>query len=303
MQNVYPVIQGRKQQHQFHDDWEETPLTAFTQWQAHAISMEQAEKLIDQRISEVKKIVEKYQFHYLKKQKNLANKYLKQADKKNKAIDKLRDELHLLEVDALQGFTTIPLSDLLEMRRQHGDEDMDDNCIDRYKYRLVYLASKPLPTDSVNSFYFQSKTDEEISNMRKILKATPMYKFTERKKLKREIEAAEKTEYKIKDIWEQTTTMNKQLQEVANDIVDEMKEGNYDNLPYLIALLTIEDNVGSEKLSQIKVTFAKSYLEVYMAEVKDVLEHRMKVFYEQEKKLSIATAIRVKNFFLSKSMT
>ena len=303
MHTVFPTNLSIEGDYFFYENWDEAPLPSFISWQGLVPKMEAYEKQLDSINKEIIPLAKKYEQHHFAGHKNAAAKYLSRIRKKQEKYDSVTLELENIELSAISHFTNIGVSDLVKMKKRSSDEELvDDNYAERYKMRMIHLANQPLPTDSLGEFVHQSLTDAQILLLEK--ERGSLNRILNYKKVKildKKIKSAKFHTYKIKDIWEQTTALNKELQDVANDIVEEMKEGNFENLPYLIALLTIEDGHDSKELIKISQgNDAKSYVERYMKEVKQILEKRMEILFGQNKKLSVANAIRIKNFFLSK---
>lgn len=305
MINVYPTIQGKKQQHQFYENWEEAPITAFIKWHEADAEIQKLEQLIEEQRGIIRKLLVKYEAAHFNNKKQLEQAYLKKIRNREKRFLELKQELSQYEAQAVAPFTTIPFEELLKMNRSTDEsETLTDNHLNSYVNRLIHLSMNQLPRDHVNKFIFQSKTDKEIDELKKEFDQTPIWSFKKRQILKSKIKEAQEHEYKITDIWEQSTIVNKEIQDLANTYIEQVQQGDYTALPYLIALLTVEDNIESERLTEIsKGNDAKAYTEEYMRIVKKIFEKRLELFTQQKNKLSVATAIRIKNFFLFKRAT
>lgn len=324
-------IDGKLTRSWFYESWDEVPLPVFAKWQSlvPAILKEEEEfndlqTQIAERIAAYEKVIlSQYNLESAKNQlpkgdsiqDRRINKIKWQIRTLEKKRDKAKEARHKLEVQGVALFCNIPLHVLMdfvvdEYYLPAGMEDVPENWreveltdkhINTYKSRLYMLSSSKLPTDEVSSFEFQSKTDAEIAEMKKEYKSLSVLKRIRKpgRKLAADIKKAVSTTYQIKDLWEHTTTLNKQFQDFANDIVRAMQGGDFTDLPALMAMLVVEGNEKSDIIERLGGnTDGQGYMENYMQEFKKLYEYRTKVFTEQERQFTVGMAIRVKNFFL-----
>lgn len=317
---VYPKYKGDKKRHFFLSEWSEVNIVIFAKWQKLAKQIKEYDLQVEIKDSTVKRKIDLVNKIHLdifnnrddKKLKQLNNKlrrFEKQLENQVKERKKIINKRHILEVEGISLFTDIPASVLIQMKMDIYEEvddemvdvELNDNHIQLYKNRLRLLSACPLPKDKGNEFFFQGETDEVIKELEDKYDNLGLRKlFREGKELKRKIEKAKNTKYTIKNIWEQTTTINKTYQEIANSFQEEMNKGNYDNLGYLLSILCVEGNEDSEILSNItNANGVLEYTEKYNEEFKKILMKRLSVFTEQKKKIPVTIAIKARNFFLS----
>lgn len=326
MINVNPsTLQGKKR-YGFITEWGEVDVVVFSKWQRIALklkSLEEKLRLKNIFIAQKSKEYEKIYFDVknaknegiIKRKQHSLNRVKKLIERKQKEAIAIIDEKHLVEVQGIILFTDIPVNLLLSMERRsyflpEGKEDIesnyrrfiiDDNHIASYKQRLSILASCPLPDEASNYFVFQGATDDEIKNLEQEYENLGLRKiFKQGKDLKKKIEGLKKTKYTITNIWEQSTYLNKEYQELANEIQSELQKGVFDNLAMLIAMLSVVGSEDSEELDEVvKGKNVKAYVEKYNEVFKKIYDRRVEIFTKQKVKLPITVAIQVRNFFLS----
>lgn len=148
-------------------------------------------------------------------------------------------------------------------------------------YEDLEFASTTLPQGMLDSFFFQSATDEQINKSKKALKLIPFTKQFKRAALTAEIKLMERSHFTIKKNYgemslKQHIGATRVIQEIKR-IESEMKTMNFDRLPELIAYC-VEIN---GQVFDIKK--AKELAPVF-------------------KKLPFETAVQVSNFFLGSTI-
>lgn len=307
----YPIIKGEKSRESFFENWNEVPVNTFVEWNRIAALIDELNNQIIPLYKELYDLADEYHILKLKNPKLKKLKKMKaQIRQKDNNLVPLVDKRHNLELEAVALFCSIPIDVLAEMPfkvkelNENGemiDVEINDNHFQAYKNRLSLLVNKPLPADKVNFFYFQSKTDTEIQALELMLKSMRWWqRFSKaRKELKKEIKQAKQAKFVIKDIWLQTTLANKEFQNIANRIVQQFESGDFSELIYLIAMLTVESNEENDLLTQLREEkSSQTYVERYRDKFLAIYKDRVKLFTEQENVIDIATLVRIANFFL-----
>jgi hypothetical protein len=307
----YPDINGKKERHQFFENWSEVPVSSFIDFSKIALELDAVnEKIID--IYE--KLFSSSEALQIAKINSASSDKIKALERD---VKKLQRELEPLlkeqknhELAGVSLFCSIPVHALAEMKSALIVENdkgemieiaIDDNHFQAYKNRFKLLSRSQLPEETINEFYFQTKSDNEIKELQRELKSLGLMKVLSRRgrALKATIKSAQRSKYIIKDIWLQTTLANKEFQELANRIINQFDKGDFSDLIFLIAMLTIESNQETEELKRLREdSTAQTYLEKYREKFLEIFKERVKIFSEQELKLDVATVIRIKNFFL-----
>lgn len=304
----YPRYDGQVHRKGFYSNWDEVPAMSFVRWQQIAIELERIEAKIlplekDLRLNSEAILINTYQVSDCDIKIKRSRAKIEFISKQLKALYEQRDDL---TVDGIALFCDIPvhvLSNMKKVRQDESIEDLTDNHIESYVALLYSLCNTPLPNEEARSFYFQTESDSNIAELKAIYKKMPFInKFSKKgRELKRKINVAVSSKYMVKDIWEQTTYANKKMQEIANNIVRQMEKGDFSNLIMLVALLTVENHGDSKVLEKIRnSTNTKNYVEQYNSNFIKLHRKRLELFTKSKVPLSIATVIRVKNFFLCK---
>lgn len=303
----YPTVQGKKTKCFFYENWDEVPISAFVKWQKIASELEVIEKQYKELAEQLKEVAEKMAVALFN------NKPIEVLQKQKQNIERrlapISKEKAGLEIEGIACFTDVPIECLATMTiadRREDDEQIElwdaDNCLDAYKARLFNLASCKLPQEAQSNFVFQTRTDEEIEVLfkqyRKLGFLGRLF-FPKAYRLRKELRAAMYGVYQVKDIWVQTTFANKEMQDNANVIVEQIKKGDFSGIVYLIAMMTVEGQSDEAILHSIRNDKAAVYLEKYKEAFIQLYRKREQLFTQSKNQLSVATLIRIKNFFLS----
>lgn len=294
----YPSIDGQSKRHTFYEYWNEVPVTAFVAWSKLAKKIRPIEDKLDPILDKLVQLSDKRAIASYQGDKQLFAKLENKIKQLNQQSLPLQSKYETLLVEMIACFTSVPKGILAAMPLD--SEKVDDSFV-TYRNRLRLLTQQPLPDDFISEFKFQTKTDEEIQGlMRQYKNLSWLGKRTKAgRNLWAKIKAAKNSTYKIKDIWLQTTVANKYFQEQANDIADQMQQGNYENLPKLVALLVTEASQEAQTLKAIREgQQGKAYLETYRAKYLELVKYRIKIFTQQAKQFDVATLKRIANFFL-----
>jgi hypothetical protein len=303
----YPTIQGKKTKCYFYENWDEVPISAFVKWQKIASELEVIEKQYKELAEQLKEVAEKMAVALFNgKPIDVLQKQKQNIERRLAPIAK---EKAGLEIEGIACFTDVPIECLATMTivdRREDDEQIElwdaDNCLDAYKARLFNLASCKLPQEAQASFVFQTRTDEEIEvllSKYKKLGFLGRLLLPKAYRLRKELKAAMYGVYQVKDIWVQTTFANKEMQDNANVIVEQIKKGDFSGIVYLIAMMTVEGQSDEQILHSIRNDKAAVYLEKYKEAFIQLYRKREQLFTQSKNQLSVATLIRIKNFFLS----
>ncbi len=304
MITVHPIIEGKSKARNIYSQWNEVPATSFIGFRSLVPSINEIESKI---LSENAKIIEwvsSYEKDFFAGHKSKAKQTQSKIFRKQKIVDNLQIQLNEIKLQIICYFSDFTPKDFqfIELDINKNGLSASNHIITLWSM-VLKLANTPvgkLSETGVNSFWFQTKTDAEIFQMESAYNATPRWKrFSKKsKQLKLEIEKAKRSEYKIKNIWLHTTYINKELQDIANDIVREQKQGNFDNLILLLAMLTCEDQSDSKILDEIKDKSVKGYKEKYNRAFKEIYSKRIDIFSNQKKKIDIETVFAIRDFFL-----
>lgn len=311
----YPVINGKKERHYFFEDWFEVPITVFVLWQEKAKEYEALAEKANKYHQKIVDLAKRISVHSYKGETKAANNLRARVKNITSKAKPVLDKQEALMFEMISLFTSIPEEALISFSQEKtylpfGLEDKEENYIkvdltdnhfEAYRNRHYLLVNQPLPTESIKEFEFQSRTDSEIEALEGEYEKLSFFgkRTSSGRELKARIKEAKSSTYKIKDLWLQSTLANKHFQERANQIIDQIKEDNFENLPFLVALITTESNQDSEALEEIKKSSSGAYIERYEAEFIKIFKYRLEVFTKQQKKLSIATVKGIANFFLS----
>lgn len=296
----YPIIDGKKTEKHFYENWDETPIDAFVKWQAIAVKLEKIENKVAESRAKVIEFLELAKVAKFNGNAKEETKHSATARYYNAELSEIVKEQRSLIIDGIACFCNIPISVLAAMPSDEHLQTDSDNHLNAYEARLFALAVTPLPTDTKTSFYFQTETDEDIQELEYQYRSLGLMRFfTKGRKLRKKLKRAKVGSYAIQDIWLQSTATNKEFIDLANAIIEQMKEGDFSGLVYLIAMLTVEGGAESEALDRIKnETNAKAYLEKYRIEFRNIYKKREEIFTKSKKALTIGTVMRIKNFFL-----
>lgn len=303
----YPTIEGQKTKCYFYENWDEVPISAFVKWQAIASELEAIEKQYNELASQYKEVAEKMAVNVFNgKPTDVLQKQKQNIERRLAPIAKQKAGL---EIEGIACFTDVPVQCLATMTihdRRDDSEEVElwdaDNCLDAYRARLFNLASCKLPQEAQSEFIFQTESDSHIEALLQRYKKLGFLGrlfLPKAYRLRKELKAAMYGVYKIKDIWEQTTFANKEMQDNANVIVEQIKKGDFSGLVYLIAMMTVEGQTDEKVLRSIRNESATAYLEKYKEAFIEVYRKRESLFTKSKNQLTVGTLIRLKNFFLS----
>ena len=302
----YPTINSQKTKCYFFENWDEVPITAFVKWQAIASELETIEKQYNELATQLKEVAEKMAVNIFNgKPTDVLQKQKQNIERRLAPIAKQKAGL---EIEGIACFTDVPIHCLATMTihyRRDDSEDIElwdaDNCLDAYKARLFNLASCKLPQEAQGEFLFQTRSDSEIGQLLEQYKKLGFLGrlfLPKAYRLRKELKSAMYGVYKIKDIWEQTTFANKEMQDNANVIVEQIKKGDFSGIVYLIAMMTVEGQSDEGVLRSIRNESATAYLEKYKEAFIQLYRKREELFTKSKSQLTVGTLIRLKNFFL-----
>lgn len=299
----YTDHKGKQQQGSFYQDWSEVPFSKFIKWQELIPQLAKIESKIKAHLKQIEELKEQYEKLYFSKQTEAAAKVLEQSTELVSKIEHIKySEQFAKEIEGIALFCSLSAKDLNSLNCDTTDIT-DTAGLAFYKNQLYLLSKKPLPTQAADGkLIWQAKTDKEIEQLENKYRAIPFFsKMTSQaKQIKYSIAHGKASEYKIENIWNQSTYANYQFRQAAKSIVKEIETGqSWSSLPILISMLLVEKNVHSEILNRIQSgQDTKQYLEHYAAEYKKVHDRNYELFFCQKKQLSVADVLSIRNFFL-----
>jgi septal ring factor EnvC (AmiA/AmiB activator) len=315
MNYIYPTYDGKKHEHKFLNLLSELDLPTYRKW----LKLHKTEKSINEKVEKVGanffELSKQLTVEKFNKRKASEKKLMLKINDIKKEIQKLEQRKRANMISQVSLFTDVPKRVLLKLEMS-PDKPKDDNHLETYLQKMTFLSTQTYEEEKVNSFTFQSETDETISNLSLELKdLRELVTVTEDQnkkaslqelyyKKKADLKKAESTVFNLVNIWEQSTVTNKDIQDMANDIITNMNEDRLDGLEELVAFISVEGSEEAQVLSKIKEGVdMPQYLEIYNQEFKKIYEHRLNVFKNQKKKLNLTTLLGVRNFFFINSET
>ena len=318
----YKDQDGAEKVGSFFSEWNEVPFTAFLAWEKVLGKLKLLRDEQKAMIEALTKAQSEYEASAVEsgsqdaQSDNHRQSFLKEIESYGKRLNELKETKQIpLEMEAISLFTDVSVSVLASMPTGKAIDleskdlsilaDLKDTNFNYLSILLYTLVNKPLPTNIISKFNWQSKTDAEILELENKYKAMGfMGRFTKAgRDLKQEIKEVVSAEYQVKDIWQHTTYANSQFQKTAKEIVADMQLGKWDNVPYLISMILVETKTNEKVLKSIQMEGSnynpKEYLERYAKAYKEVFDRNQVLFFGQKQKLTIAHIIGMRNFFLS----
>jgi hypothetical protein len=288
------------QQYKFFDSWDQVPMSNFCRWNEIAKNIESATEILSAKYEEHRANSEQIALCSFNGEPEVKKQQLEQKAKQLEfKIAQIEGDLDAMYIDGIACFCDVPVAELALMQKDYSPMQ-PEQTLAYYKALLINLAQKPLPSDAISSFYFQTETDSFIEELKAKIKKFGRLWFIFPKcwQYKKQLKKASVGLYQIQDIWLMSTFANKELVDLANALAENVKQGDFSGLLYLIAMLTVES--GQEKtLSDIQQGTAKQYKERYLQAFQDIYKKREAIFAHSKNPLTVGTVIRIKNFFLS----
>lgn len=303
---TYPVIDGIESPRWIKTEWEEIDCVEFLAWSKLNKQLEKLQAKHKIKADEIRSVLEKSLIAKRNGKEAIARKADKILAKLKRELLPINNEIKIAEAECISIFSSLTPVELCSMNDSSSSsiDNMSDNDMNVYRQYLGILTSKEIPHKEVSSFYFQTATDDEIAEVKAQLNAVPNEDKEGVKKLKSKLYKMTKSEYKIKNIWQQSTFANKDFMQAANDIVERMAVDDFSGLIELIALCSVETDEENNSLEKIKnEKSVKAYIENYNKEFTKIYNRRVRIFSEQKEKLKLTVAIGVRDFFLANLKT
>lgn len=296
-----PQVKIKNNTYRIADNWDQVDWGNYPKLMKKLEDVESIETKIVSHFKQMERYQKKYEEYLLQGKDSLKDKMTKAMLVQEGKIKILKDEIRPHEIECLELVSDIPRLVLasLDPTVKEANEILTENDVQYYVNYMYILGLSDLPNEKMSTLIWQSATDQEIEDQRKLISETPKYRIRARKKQKQVLDTMISSKFSIQDIWEQTTAINKHYQDVANRINQELKKNKHDEMEFLIGLLFVEDDSKNEILAGIKEDTAfKNYLEKYNQEMKVVIHRNVDLLFNQKKKLSVGDVIRIRNFFL-----